>query len=177
MKIKLALLSLGIFLASLTNVVAETNVTVESSIDDTIIDKTVINTVESISSIDSSLDDNPKENVGVSLELIRGLSKPSKDKVINLTKSKLSFSGYADHSTLYTNNNFTGKSKITYRVTNYGNKKLTVKLHKRFGGLFATETLIFNPNSTTTGTISGLDKGILYYLKFLSPSDFSGCVK
>ena len=104
-----------------------------------------------------------------------GLSRPSKDKCVNLNDKSLSFSGYAEGSTLYTNSHFTGKSTIGYSITNDCDTKLTVKFYTSTG-LFSSKKITVEANATLTGTISGLDADKMYYLTFSAPSDFSGSV-
>ncbi len=105
-----------------------------------------------------------------------GLSKPSTSNVVDLTIEQMGFQGSAEGSTLYTNSYFKGKSTITYSITNNSSTKLTVKIFTE-NGWFATETLIVNANSTSTGTVSGLNTSTLYYMSFSAPSNFKGYVK
>lgn len=128
------------------------------------------------------------ENVGVSTEIPKspitstgevtlfGVTEPDTDSVVDLTKKALTFAGSANHQRLYTNSHFKGKSKITYTITNNSSSTLSVSIF-RSGAWFATDVLTLNPNSTTTGTVSGLDSTKLYYLAFSAPSNFSGSVK
>lgn len=105
-----------------------------------------------------------------------GLDKPSSSKVKDLNKGQMTFSGNAKGSTLYTNNNFKGKTSIEYSITNDHTKTLTVKLYTS-SGWFKTKKIEVAGNATLTGTIDGLDKDTLYYLTFSAPSDFSGYVQ
>lgn len=102
-----------------------------------------------------------------------GLEAPT--NFVNLNDGSLTFAGEADYSTLYTNKGFTGKSTVTYSITNYLDRDLTVKVRKT-DNWFTVETLKVNKNSTSTGTITGLDSSGKYYLSFSAPSDFSGSV-
>lgn len=105
-----------------------------------------------------------------------GLSKPSTDNWVNLNDEKLTFSGNAKNSTLYTNKHFTGKSSIEYSITNDSDSTLTVKFYTS-SGWFKSKKIVIADNATLTGTIDGLDADKLYYLTFSAPSDFSGSVK
>jgi len=104
-----------------------------------------------------------------------GLSKPSKSSYVDLNEKALTFAGEAQGSTLYTNKCFTGKSTVSYSITNYCDTDLTVKIYAT-SSLFATKTMTVEANSTLSGTIDGLDKDAYYYLKFSAPSDFSGSI-
>lgn len=105
-----------------------------------------------------------------------GLGKPSTDNVVDLNDGKMKFSGEAKRSKLFTNNYFTGKSKVSYSITNYNDNELTVKVYTQYG-IFATETIKVPANTTSTGTISDLNSSKLYYMTFQAPSDFSGYVE
>lgn len=95
--------------------------------------------------------------------------------VRNLNNGKYEFSGEANNSTLYSNHYFTGKSNVEYRLENYSDSKLTVKIYKK-NGLTAVETLTMRAHTKGGGMIT-LDKNTEYYLKFQSPSHFYGYVK
>lgn len=105
-----------------------------------------------------------------------GLDKPSSSKVKDLKDGKMTFSGNATGSTLYTNNNFKGKTSIEYSITNDHDKTLTVKLYTS-PGWFKTKKIEVAGKATLSGTMDGLEKGTLYYLTFSTPSDFSGYVQ
>ena len=122
-------------------------------------------------------------NIGVSESqpkapiIQRSLTKPDSSDVVNLTKSQMDFAGQALSAILYTNNHFKGKSTVSYKIKNLNpERKLTVKVYEE-GAWFATQTLNIDPSSTSTGTISGLDKTKKYYLSFAAPSHFEGYVK
>ncbi|MBE7114254.1 hypothetical protein FT641_19470 [Bacillus paranthracis] len=122
-------------------------------------------------------------NVGVSenqpkaQNIQRLMTKPGSSDVVNLTKSQMAFAGQARSAILYTNNHFKGKSTVSYKIKNLNKKDdLTVKVYAE-GDRLATETLTINASSTSTGTISGLDKTKKYYLAFAAPSHFEGHVK
>lgn len=122
-------------------------------------------------------------NVGVSENqpkapiIQRSMTKPDASDVVNLTKSQMDFAGQARSAILYTNSHFKGKSTISYKIKNLNKDDvLTVKIYEA-GAWFATETLNIDPSSTSTGTVSGLDKTKKYYLAFSAPSHFEGHVK
>lgn len=107
-----------------------------------------------------------------------GIDPPARSNVQNLNSGKLTFSGYADRSTLYTNKNFTGKSRVTVSVTNWHEKELTVKVICKDDILkFPVYTTKVPANAGRSVTVTGLDSNKLYYLSFSAPSDFEGYVK
>lgn len=140
---------------------------------------------ETVEEAKINLIESTPNNIGVSTEAPVGLAleeislydlgKPSTNNVVDLTKGRMDFAGVASVSKLYTNSFFTGKSTVNYRITNYIDHKLTVKVYTQYG-IFATETITVSPKSTLTGTISGLNSSTLYYMTFNAPSDFSGYV-
>jgi hypothetical protein len=87
----------------------------------------------------------------------------------------MKFSGTATGSTLYTNSFFTGKSIVSYTISNKSDYKLTVKLYKE-GWNLALKTITINSGATLTSAFSGLTDDINYYLSFSAPSNFSGNV-
>lgn len=107
-----------------------------------------------------------------------GLGKPPKDAVVNLNYNPLTFDGYAQSSTLYTNSHFKGKTTATYSIKNDSQSTLTVKVYKRTWHTFDTkvQTITISPNSTGGGGIFDLEPDALYYLTFEAPSNFSGSV-
>lgn len=104
-----------------------------------------------------------------------GLGRPSTDSYVDLNQKELTFAGYAQGSTLYTNKHFKGKSSIGYSITNYSDTKLTVKFYTS-SGWFKSKKITVEGKATLTGTIDGLDNDKLYYLTFSAPSDFAGSV-
>ncbi len=89
---------------------------------------------------------------------------------------KYECAGEAEGSTLYSNHYFKGKKYVEYRLENYSNSKLTVKIYKKGKPLFAVKTLTMKANGKGGGLIE-LDKNTEYYLKFVAPSDFYAYVK
>jgi hypothetical protein len=131
------------------------------------------------------------ENIGVSTEIPEyygeaedsygditpfGLAKPPKSKVVNLNKGQMDFAGVASGSTLYTNNNFKGKEKVSITVKNNRDKKLTVKVFKN-GKIFSIAKKTVDGNVQLVTSVSGLDADEPYYLSFIAPSNFAGHVK
>ena len=114
---------------------------------------------------------------GMSFENVSvyGLNRPDSSSYVDLMEKKLTFSGNASGSILYTNKNFKGKSTVNYSITNDHEEKLTVKVYTS-GGWKKVKTLEIEGEATLTGTIKGLDKDKLYFLSFSAPSDFSGSV-
>lgn len=106
-----------------------------------------------------------------------GLSKPPKDKKVNLKSGPMSFEGVASGSKLYTNNNFTGQVNVYYNITNNHDNSLKVRVYNQHPlKPFAVETITVPGNTTKSGLIQGLDPNDLYYITFDAPSDFSGYV-
>ncbi|MEC5219995.1 hypothetical protein [Bacillus atrophaeus] len=106
-----------------------------------------------------------------------GLSPPSSGAVVNLNKNILPFNGQATSSTLYTNSHFTGKSKVSIKVTNFSHINLPVKVWESSALLFPTATFTVDPNKTFSGSIPNLDASKKYYLSFSAPSHFTGEVQ
>lgn len=146
-----------------------------------------------VSSFNTSVLASSQENSGVStepptfdetyenLENITtpfGLGKPPKDAAVNLNYEPLTFSGYAQSSTLYTNSHFKGKTTANYSIKNDSKHTLTVEVYKRIDLWFDSkvDTITISPYSNKRGEISGLDSEGYYYLTFSAPSNFSGSV-
>ncbi len=118
----------------------------------------------------TSPDHNTNASGGIS---ILGVSPPS--AAVNLNNGAMRFSGTAEVSTLYTDNYFTGKSTVSYNISNYSKYQLTVKLYKQ-GSSFAVSTTTISSGATVTSAFSGLSASSNYYLSFSAPSNFSGSV-
>ncbi|MFP3511007.1 hypothetical protein SB775_15350 [Peribacillus sp. SIMBA_075] len=104
-----------------------------------------------------------------------GTSTPSSSH--NLVKSgRMTFSGSAQGSNLYTNKYFTGKSQVKVSVKNNHSSKLTLKMYKNTS-IFTVWSYTLSSGSTLTAFPSDLDKNGLYYIKFEAPSNFSGYVE
>ncbi|WMX55071.1 hypothetical protein [Peribacillus sp. R9-11] len=95
----------------------------------------------------------------------------------NLVSSgRMTFSGSAQGSNLFTNKYFKGKSQVKVYVKNNHSTKLTLKIYKSTSVISVySETL--DSGHTLTAFPSGLDKNGLYYIKFAAPSNFSGYVE
>ena len=130
---------------------------------------------------------NDNENVSVNVPGLKddimefGLNTPSASGAINISGTKMSFSGSSTQGyDLNTDNCFTGVSRVTIEVTNSRSAALTVKLYKRNIGNGNLDTLIdsysFDGNSTGGYGTSGLSSSSNYYLKFIGVSNFSGYV-
>lgn len=106
-------------------------------------------------------------------------TKPAYKDCINLNSESMTFSGSANNQFLYTNNNFTGKSSVTITVTNKRNGKLYcwVYLNRKILPDSVKESMVIEANETGVFTVSDLNAGSEYYIKFQAPSDFSGSVE
>lgn len=103
--------------------------------------------------------------------------QPSKNDVHDLNNSKMTFYGEANISDLYTDTHFTGKSSITYRIENNNlSEKLVAKIYE-YGNPISKATINVKANTNQSGSISNLDSSKLYYIRFISPSNFSGYVQ
>ncbi len=86
------------------------------------------------------------------------------------------FSGTAKISTLYSDHYFKGKSTVEYRLENYSDSTLTVKIYKKSNWFIPVKTLTMKAHKKGGGFID-LDKNTEYFLEFKAPSDFYGYVK
>lgn len=105
---------------------------------------------------------------------------PGKEGAINLNQNgTLTFSGEADNVALFTNKCFTGISRAMITITNKRSKKLTVRLYDLTirGHVIPTKTITVPANSTTSTTVTKLNKKKYYYLRFSKPCKFQGNVK
>jgi hypothetical protein len=122
-------------------------------------------------------------NVGVSEESpvgsensddvsLNGLGKPTES--VNISNKDMPFAGVANNSNLFTNNFFTGASKVAIEVHNKHSSTLKYKLYKK-GSLFAVETFTLKPGQSQLTALNVNSSG-KYYIKFYAPSNFSGSV-
>lgn len=109
-----------------------------------------------------------------SIELY-GLSKPSSTHNLR-TQGKLTFSGGAKNTTLYSNKNFTGSNSAAYRIENYSSDKLVVRVRKKTSNSIVKTLTI--PARSAMGGFLDLSSSSTYYLQFdrysSGPTDFSG---
>ncbi|MDU1309013.1 MAG: hypothetical protein E6936_16380 [Clostridium perfringens] len=103
------------------------------------------------------------------------LSKPS--SIHNLRKQgKMTFNGSAKNTTLYSNKNFTGSKSAGYRIENYSNNKLIVRVRKRWSNSIVKKLTI--PARAAMGGFLDLSSSSEYYLQFdgynSGPTNFSG---
>ena len=99
-----------------------------------------------------------------------GTDRPSASDYVNLNNEALEFSGEANTVILYSNKCFTGKSAISYEITNDSSSRLTVKFYdtENWFGLSCDE-IIVEANSTIKGTRNGFEKDHYYYMSFSKP--------
>ncbi|MCI5699808.1 MAG: hypothetical protein MR308_05380 [Lachnospiraceae bacterium] len=127
----------------------------------------------------------PDRSYNVSTEIPRELNTtvyglvPPEPPYLDLNKQTLTFAGEAQGSTLYTNNGFYGKTRVTLSVNNWHSTQLTIKLYK-YSALIPDsliKTIYLPANAGQATTIANLDSSANYYLAFYAPSDFSGSVQ
>lgn len=137
-------------------------------------DKNLITYMESIEESNSSYQLNINNNCN-SLE-IYGINKPTSTHNLK-TQGKMSFSGSAQNTTLYSNNKFTGSTSAEYRIENYSTDKLIVRVRKSNLANTIVKTLTV-PANTAMGGFLSLDSSTKYYLQFdrysSGPTNFSG---
>lgn len=108
---------------------------------------------------------------------VYGTDRPDPNDCVNLNNEALEFSGKANSVVLYTNKCFTGKSTISFEITNNSNSRLTVKFYDTdndWGWSF--DSIVIEANSTSTGTRGGFKADHIYYMSFSYPCDGEGKV-
>lgn len=115
-----------------------------------------------------------------------GTSKPSSSSVWNLnTQGKRDIEGESNGSTLYSNYNFTGVSKMNIWVTWAQWYDVEIQLMKyrtilsdpQVGSTMVHDTDANYPNRVSQFIITGLDPNSKYYLKIKGPVYFTGYVE